>query len=483
FGIPFFIFCVVVLAMCLWITTDINIFRRAETFFMWALFILLIGVKMVGELFLKTSNEREQLRTLVGLSLTNATRRRGRSMLFIALVASTTFLVLSISAFRLDPMDKSNTSYRSGSGGFVFIGETTFPVYHNVGTVQGREGLAIQPDDETHLEQSKIDIVAFRTGGGDNASCLNLFQTGNPRILGVPVEALKKRRENHSGSFHFAKPRESYSILESSNWRLLQRPITIDPDGIRRVPVIIDQNTAMYALHLYGGIGDVYELNDGPNDIIRCEVVGLLSNSVMQGDILMCEKNFLQLFPEVNGYQFFLFGFPSGAISQQLDDRTLRIIYDLLGDYGFQGESTSDRLRKLFAVQNTYLSTFQSLGGIGLLLGIFGLAVIQSRNVLERRKELALLQAVGFTKRRTIWLLLYESFTLLAWGLGLAVVASTFALLPFLIGGVEQISPMSVLRQFVVLVGSLLAVGIVSNVAAALAVLRIPVARELAEER
>jgi len=42
---------------------------------------------------------------------------------------------------------------------------------------------------------------------------------------------------------------------------------------------------------------------------------------------------------------------------------------------------------------------------------------------------------------------------------------------------------MAVLRQFVVLVGGLLAVGIVSNVAAALAVLRIPVARELAEER
>jgi len=42
--------------------------------------------------------------------------------------------------------------------------------------------------------------------------------------------------------------------------------------------------------------------------------------------------------------------------------------------------------------------------------------------------------AVGFTKFRVILLLLYESFTLLAWGLGLAVVASAFALLPFLIG-------------------------------------------------
>jgi len=398
-------------------------------------------------------------------------------MLFIVLVASTTFLVLSISAFYLTPDPIRNSRpYHFGDGGFIYMGETSFPVYHNVGTSDGRAELAIQPDDEKHLEQRKIDIIPLRIRDGDSASCLNLFQTNNPRILAVPAGYLEERIKDYRGAFSFARPMFHWV----STWPELNRPVSIDPDGVRRVPVVIDSNTAMYALQLYGNLGEVYEIDDGPNGIIRCEIVGLLSNSILQGNIIMGEENFLTLFPEVNGYRFFLFdSFGFGY----LDDRTLRIIYDLLGDYGFQGESTSDRLRKLFAVQNTYLSTFQSLGGIGLLLGIFGLAVIQSRNVLERRKELALLQAVGFTKRRTILLLLYESFTLLAWGLGLAVVASAFALLPFLIGGVEQISPMSVLRQFIVLVGGLLAVGIISNVAAALAVLRIPVARELAEER
>ena len=445
---------------------------------------------MVGELFLKTSNEREHLRSLIGLSLTNATRQRGRSMLFIALIASTTFLVLSISAFRLEP--NAGSFWGSGDGGFVFMGETSFPVYSNVGTAHGREELAIQPDDEAYLEEIGIDIVPFRMRGGDNASCLNLFQSNNLRVLGVSVEHLEERVRKNRGHFLFANPKIRLDISPSA-WFALNRSVSTDPDGVRRVPVILDQNTAMYALHIYGGIGAVYEYDDAPNGIIRFEIVGLLQNSILQGEILMSEENLLTLFPEVNGYQFFLFSMDvlslyrssdrAKRLIHELDDRTLRIIYDLLGDYGFQGEPTSDRLRRLFAVQNTYLSTFQSLGGIGLLLGIFGLAVIQSRNVLERRKELSLLMAVGFTKFRVILLLLYESFTLLAWGLGLAVIASAFALLPFLIGGVEQISPMSVLRQFVVLVGGLLAVGIVSNVAAALAVLRIPVARELAEER
>ena len=61
-----------------------------------------------------------------------------------------------------------------------------------------------------------------------------------------------------------------------------------------------------------------------------------------------------------------------------------------LGDFGFDAETSVDRLAAFFAVQNTYLSTFQSLGGLGLLLGTFGLATVQLRSVLERRGELAL---------------------------------------------------------------------------------------------
>jgi hypothetical protein len=373
-------------------------------------------------------------------------------LLCVALVASTTFLVLSISAFHLDSPKTSPSDQFPISE--MFIAETAFPVYADMSTSEGRAHLSIQPDDEKILNEThyiSTSWSSFRMKDGDSTSCLNLYQTGNPRILGAP--------------------KKMYRYVPDAD---ILKPISIDSDGFQRVPVALDVNTAMYALHLPGRIGDVFEL---PQDTsIRCKVVELYQNSVFQGEILMSEENLLTLFPDVGGYRYFLFELPR-------HNSTLPIIYELLGDYGFQCERIEDRLRKLFAIQNTYLSTFQSLGGIGLLLGIFGLAVIQSRNVLERRKELALFQAVGFTKSRVILLLLYESFTLLLWGLGLAVIASAVALLPFFLGGVQQVSAVSVLHQFIVLVGSLLLVGIVSNVAAALAVLKIPVARELAEER
>jgi len=51
-------------------------------------------------------------------------------------------------------------------------------------------------------------------------------------------------------------------------------------------------------------------------------------------------------------------------------------------------------------VQNTYLGTFQILGGLGLLLGSAGLGIVVLRNVLERRGELGVAGGGGLSTQR-----------------------------------------------------------------------------------
>jgi ABC-type antimicrobial peptide transport system permease subunit len=82
------------------------------------------------------------------------------------------------------------------------------------------------------------------------------------------------------------------------------------------------------------------------------------------------------------------------------------------------------------AVQNTYLSTFQSLGALGLLMGTVGLAVAQLRSVVERRGELALLRSVGFNRQRLAEMVLSENVSLLFAGLGCGTLAALVATLP-----------------------------------------------------
>ena len=156
----------------------------------------------------------------------------------------------------------------------------------------------------------------------------------------------------------------------------------------------------------------------------------MLKNSIFQGDLLIGEKEFLAHFPHTSGYRFFLFDTPpadAAALAEVLDDR--------LEDYGFSARDTAARLAELMAVQNTYLSTFQALGGLGLVLGTLGLAAVEMRSVLERRAELALMQAVGFRRRRLGTMVLWEHGLLLIAGLAVGTLSVLVAVWPHLTGG------------------------------------------------
>jgi ABC-type antimicrobial peptide transport system permease subunit len=103
-----------------------------------------------------------------------------------------------------------------------------------------------------------------------------------------------------------------------------------------------------------------------------------------------------------------------------------------LEDYGLQLTSTHSRLGDFNKVQNTYIQIFQMLGALALLLGSAGLGVVVLRNVLERRGELALLQAVGFRKRSLHWLVFNEHGWFLFMGIGFGLGCSFLATQPAL---------------------------------------------------
>ena len=149
-----------------------------------------------------------------------------------------------------------------------------------------------------------------------------------------------------------------------------------------------------------------------------------------------------------------------------------------LGDYGLATETTGQRLARFLAVQNTYLSTFQSLGGLGLLLGTIALAAVQLRSVFERRGELALLRAAGLSRPRVASLVILENGLLLFAGLACGIVAALVAVLPHLLSRTASI-PWTSLAVTLALV---LATGLIASLAAVRAALTAPLLETLREE-
>lgn len=347
--------------------------------------------------------------SLVSLALANLARRPGRSTLTLGLVASASFLLLAISAFHLAPTER-------GTGGYDWFATTAAAVHYDLGTEQGQLELAFRDDEIERLAGCVVE--SLRLHGGEDASCLNLYQTSQPRVLGI--------RDAQRVLADFA----SSAVRDAGNTAPdLNADLGSDDAGRAVVPVVLDFSTAMYSLHLSGSLGDRLTIDDGQERPVTLEVVGLLDNSILQGDLLVSDENFRRLFPRDSGSQVFLIREAqpqAGDDAQPLD----AMLENRLSDYGMSVTPARRRLASFLAVQNTYLSTFQSLGGLGLLLGTIGLAVVQLRNVLERRGELALMQAVGFRRRRVVLLVLLENLALLVGGLLVGAVAAVLALLP-----------------------------------------------------
>ncbi|MEM7199044.1 MAG: ABC transporter permease [Planctomycetota bacterium] len=370
-------------------------------------FLLLIGMILGCRWLLHRLTHRSAATTLVGLGVRNAGRRPGRSLATIALLASGTFLVVSVQAHRLEPPQRA-TARASGTGGFTHFGRTTLPVVRDLTTAAGREAYGFDED-----ELAGVEIVPLRVRDGDDASCLNLSLPQQPRLLGVQPAALAAR-----DSFTFAASAPPADAATANPWLLL------DADyGPDVVPAIGDQASVAWAMHKAVGEGLTYR--DDAGRAFEVRIVGTLANSILQGTLVVAERHLIARFPSAAGFAEFLIDAgdtDAAAVTASLT-RSME-------DLGLELTSTTARLRAFNAVQNTYLVIFQLLGGLGLLLGSAGLGMVVLRNTLERRGELALATAVGFAKPAVRRLLFSEHALLLGLGLGAGVLAATLALIP-----------------------------------------------------
>jgi hypothetical protein len=347
---------------------------------------------------------------LIQLGIRNSARHPARSLLTAGLLASATFVVVAVQSFQRSA-GSDFLDGNSGSGGFTLLAESDVPVYQDLNNARAQE--------EANLpkELQGVTYYPFRLRAGDDASCLNLYQPGRPRLLGVPHTLVER------GGFQFAGTEAPSAEAKTNPWRLLEKPAA---DG--SIPVFGEANTVKWMLHK--GLGDVLEVPDENGASVKLRVVGLLQDSIFQSELLLSEENFLKLFPRQEGYPFFLIDAPP-----QRSKEVKSLLESALASHGFIVTPTVQRLESYLAVENTYLSTFQALGGLGLLLGALGLAVVLLRTVWERRGELALLRALGFRRSALGWLMLAENGFLLVLGLAAGVLAALVSVAPHVLSG------------------------------------------------
>jgi ABC-type antimicrobial peptide transport system permease subunit len=413
--------------------------------------------------------------SITRLGVRNAARHRTRSLLTVGLLASAAFVVVAVQSFRRTA-EEGNGDPAAPDGGFALLAESDMPLFRDLNTQAGRDEvldrLELRLQNEqglTALEAAKqrqeaekllkeTTVVALRLRAGDDASCLNLYAPRRPRVLGVPSSLIDR------GGFVFASTLAKTPEEKANPWLLLQRE-----EG--PIPAFGEANTVQWMLG--SDLGGTIKIPDesGTNDELL--IAGLLKDSVFQSSLLISEKNFLRLYPTHEGYNYFLIAPPRGAEAE-----VKRVLERALADRGFEVTRTADRLAAYLAVENTYITTFQALGGLGLVLGSLGLAVVLLRAVWERRAELALLRALGYRRRTLALLVLAENAFLLLLGLLIGSLSALLSILPQLLSGAGAVP----FGQLGLLLGGVLLVALVAGAAAVAGALRAPIVPALRRE-
>ncbi len=336
---------------------------------------------------------------LSGLSWKNALRNQTRSLSIVILFAIGTFLVISTGSNRKDLFVNSE-ELSSGTGGFLYYAESTVPVLQQLNDPAVRF--------EYGLEEN-YTFVQLRKATGDDASCLNLNKIITPQVMGVDPEMLE-------GRFSFVTRTDQ--LNQELPWSSLNQEL---PGGL--IPAIADETVIKWGLGLK--VGDTLHYVNSNGGTMELLLIGGLAPSVFQGNVIISNDHFLAQFPESSGTHVFLLDgerVDTAVIVSEVD-RGMR-------DLGWDMQLSAARLAEFNSVTNTYLSIFLVMGALGLLVGTFGLVVVISRSILERKQEIALLKAVGYGRGQIRKLVIREYLILLIVGISTGFLTAIIATLP-----------------------------------------------------
>jgi len=349
--------------------------------------VLVTGLKVATDML--RPRRTHAVASTWSLARRNAGSRVNRARLAMSLIAFASFILILVASMKqLPPADAA--AKPSGTGGYRLILTSDVPLLGDLNTHEGRRTLGIRAGDAAFAD---VRFTHLRSWQGQDISCLNMTKPTQPTILSAPA-GLRDRFVHTSQA---------------------GTPGTVD--------AVVDAETAQYILKIRAG--GTITLTDQTGRPATLALTTLLEGSMFQSELLISEAEFVRLFPLQSGFGVVLIECPPERAAE-----VARLLERELDEFSVTVEPTTARLARFKEVANTYLATFQSLGGLGLLLGTVGLAVVLLRSTLERRGEFGLMLAVGFTRTRIAQIVFVENAVLLLTGLVIGCIAAVIAVAP-----------------------------------------------------
>ncbi|MDR0573591.1 MAG: ABC transporter permease [Tannerella sp.] len=318
-----------------------------------------------------------------------------QAILSFLTLATGVFIVFSVGLNRKGFADSSQL--RTGTGGYTLWCESSAPVYHNMATQAGKKKLSL-----TDLPDNTNILQCFRYSA-DDASCLNLNKVTTPTVLGVNM--------NELSASDFQIEQNIYSLDREGVFRQMQTPVG------NVYPALVDATVLTWSLKMNPGDTLWYESDRGQS--VALQIVGTLSNSIFQGNILIDRTLFSEIWEETTGSEVFLL-----KTSETKTTEVGTLLSQALNEYGVRVTTTNDRLKQFNTATDTYLTIFLTLGGLGLLLGLMSFIIVIRKNLSARRREIDMYGTLGFTGKKIEQTIYHENLIVPLYAIATGVISS-----------------------------------------------------------
>jgi ABC-type antimicrobial peptide transport system permease subunit len=307
---------------------------------------------------------------VVALSFMRRNGRRTAST--VAVFALIIFSIVSLSVVIQVQNSALANSAKEQGGGFDIMAEATRPIGPDLNDQAARTKLGVSLT-------APADFYMVRTVGTSGAVCSNMNPQYPPRLMGVDDRFMNASDLELTSS--------SFNGNDRAKWGSLDARV----DG--RIPIFADENTLIIYLgyaEYEGALGHVFTVDTekGPAELV---VAGILSPSVIAGNFVMHEDFLKQLYPTGSGYRVVF-------VKTQAKDALINELEKGLATYGLDARKVEDIVRETTSAEQGYMNLFQAYLGAGLVLGVVALAVTQAREVTERRRDIAMLKAIGLSR-------------------------------------------------------------------------------------
>lgn len=281
--------------------------------------------------------------------------------------------VFTVFAVGLSRPDFSDTGmFGKASGGYQYYIDSRVPIQYDLNNSDVRNKLSLTelPDD--------TEFLHFLRHTADEASCLNLNKVETPTVLGVDLKAMES----------FGLKAEDNKSTDGSTKELGISSFYVDSEAL--------------IWSMMKSVGDTIIYKNGKGIDVPVVIAGSYPTGIFHGNAIMSQQDFRRLWPEESGVEVLL-------LKSSRPDVAAELLSIAMNEYGLNVQSTDERIKMFFEVTDTYLLIFLTLGGLGMLLGIFSLIIIVRKNLTAQQHSIEQYKVLGYRENILEGMLIREN--------------------------------------------------------------------------